>query len=110
MFVSSLIMIVSKNSKLDGGIYDRYPASYGVFCPLIVNSTTFNRQANIAYIRAAPDLYGSFVYIVYICATFISAPLVKLMLVLSICLAMWWQTYWEITSATVMNNHNTIPN
>ena len=70
MFVSSLIMIVSKHSKLDGGIYDRYSASYGVFCPLI-NSTTFNRQVNIAYInvRAAPDLYGSFVYIVYICAT-----------------------------------------
>ena len=96
MFVSSLIMIVSKNSKLDGGIYDRYSASYGVFCPLI-NSTTFNRQANIAYIniRAAPDLYGSFVYIVYIYATFISVLLVKLMLVLSICLAMWWPTYWE---------------
>ena len=104
-------MIVSKNSKLDGGIYDRYSTSYGVFCPSI-NLTTFNRQANIAHInvRAAPDLYGSFVYIVYIRATFISVLLVELILVLSICLAMWWQTYWEITSATVINNHNTIPN
>ena len=86
-------MIVSKNSKPDGGICDRYSANYGVFCPLI-NSTTFNRQANIAYInvRAAPDLYGLFVYIVYICAIFILVLLVKLMLVLSICLAMWWPT------------------
>ena len=83
-------MIVSNNSKLDGGICDRYSANYGVFCPLI-NLTTFNRQANIAYInvRAAPDLYGSFIYIVYIHATFISVLLVELILVLSICLAMW---------------------
>ena len=86
-------MIVSKHSKLDGGIYDRYSASYGVFCPLI-NLTTFNRQANIAYINvhAAPDLYSLFVYIVYICAIFMLVLLVKLMLVLSICLAMWWPT------------------
>ena len=90
-------MIVSKHSKLDGGIYDRYSASYGVFCPLI-NLTTFNRQANIAYIsiHAAPDLYGSFIYIIYIQATFISVLLVELVLVLSICRQVVANILWGI--------------
>ena len=83
VFVSSLIMIASSSFNLDGSIRDRYSAKYGIFCPLI-NLTKFNRQANIAYIsiHAAADLYGSFIYIVYIQATFISVLLVELVLVL----------------------------
>ena len=48
MFVSSLIMITSSNFKLDGSIWDRYSANYGMF-GLLINLTKFNRQVNIAY-------------------------------------------------------------
>ena len=77
-------------------ICDRYSVNFGVFCPLI-NLTRFNRAANIAYIsaRAAPDLYSSFVYVDYIRATFILVLLDELIPVLSICIRIWWQTYWE---------------
>ena len=51
MFVSSLIIIVSSDFKLDGSICDRYSVNFGVFCPLI-NLTRFNREGNIAYISA----------------------------------------------------------
>ena len=99
--------------RIDGSIYEKYLASYGVFCPLM-NLTKFNRHVNIAYTSAyaAPDLYSSSVYVA--CAHI--KTIKGMILALSIYLAMWWRAYWgcmyrSITFNTISNNHklNTTP-
>ena len=75
--------------------------------------TKFNRHVNIAYISAygAPDLYSSPAYVA--CAHI--KTIKGLILALSICLAMWWQTYWESmyrsikTLAAISDDGNTTP-
>ena len=64
MIVPNLIVITPSISRIDGSIYGKYSANYGVFCPLM-NLTKFNYHVNIAYISAyaAPDLYRSSVYV-----------------------------------------------
>ena len=54
--VPSLIVITPSVSRIDGSIYEKYSANYGVFCPLM-DLTKFNRHVNFAYISdyAAPD-------------------------------------------------------
>ena len=49
-------LIVPSVSRIDGSMYEKYSANYGVFCPLM-NLTKFNRHVNFAYISdyAAPD-------------------------------------------------------
>ena len=49
-------MITSSIFRIDGGIYEKYSANYGVFC-LSMDLTEFDCYVNIAYVSAyaAPD-------------------------------------------------------
>ena len=61
--VPSLVVITPSISRIDGNIYEKYSANYGIFCPLM-NLTKFNCHVNIAYIStyADPDLYSASMY------------------------------------------------